>query len=65
MTKREAKQLACSMAAAILERVTPEGCYLNDDGEMLPDAEMLRRESAWDELIEELRRRGGRRRIVR
>jgi len=60
MNRRQAKRLVCDIAARILDSITPERCYLGEDGEMLPDPERERLEGCWQELVDELLRRGGR-----
>jgi len=58
VTKAEAKRCVCDMAAKILETVTPERCYVDEYGEMLHNAESKPLLAAWNELIDELSRRG-------
>ncbi len=62
MTRAEAKRRVLSSAASMLEdiRWRPRGFYRVDDGIVCPeDAEKLA--FAWQALVEELRRRGERR----
>lgn len=63
MNKREAKRLACSTAAAVLDSEWGQGAgwaWSDKDGEELSPADLGRYNDALNELIDELERRGTR-----
>ncbi len=63
MTRAEAKRRARVWAADILYDRSNDALFLDhsDTGEVLSDADTARMEVAWADLVEELRRRGERR----
>ena len=62
MNRREAKQRVCNAVAHIMSMSSQgpgEWLYQDDDGSDLSPADVTRMEEAFEELMDELRRRGG------
>lgn len=55
MTKRQAKRWACGLAAATLAADSDQGIFDRDDES---EADQERKRQAWQDLVNELRRRG-------